>query len=531
MTVGFLDLNEDVLRAITEAAALVHRPHWGFAGCHPTHDWVPPALSKSKADLDEDFYPDKRFCLGWIYLSHVNRRLRAVVLDCPALWASSTLALPSRDSDEEILSRSRKMPLQIRIPAERWRTRDDRRRAIRARAPFASMVMGDADIIDVREYSGLNWMNLFDEHPTLRHLALDQRDSTRIRMDINAPNLVSLVLHGAIPVFPTALSSLRELDIRGCHEVPSVPCEPCGVTLLRALDRTPVLERLILVLDSIHNLAPGHNGNVPKLPISLPYVREASIRFTGKGTRHSSLVNPWTYVKAPDCAAVSLVYGTQMVDWASVLPTTAHQLFSNVHDRVSLTVAKRIIVSANHGESERGHLGVRFQQDASLTSYELIALLPTYLQVESIKSAHLILKDRTCHFHVRSTLRHCLAALTGVSTITMETGSDTIEQMCGLLDEITLTGCNLPSLHTLDIRVSRDNEKAIEARNVPLLWQATISLLTSSAERHNTRVSRLILSGNWQIGGEDQEALGLVDAEMKKFAIACVGEVVDARDG
>ncbi|KZV66075.1 hypothetical protein PENSPDRAFT_655162 [Peniophora sp. CONT] len=107
---GLLHLNDDCLHLLCDAASLVHPPHWKFTVSND-HDWTPLSTHDNRYDPSE-----QRFCLGWVLLSHVCRRLRRICLDSPALWAGAILALPSVNAWNTSLERARDSVLELCIP-------------------------------------------------------------------------------------------------------------------------------------------------------------------------------------------------------------------------------------------------------------------------------------------------------------------------------------------------------------------------------------------------------------------------------
>ncbi|VDC00862.1 unnamed protein product [Peniophora sp. CBMAI 1063] len=78
-------------------------------------------ISQAHPDTRQPTYIE---CLGWLRLSAVCRRWRALILASSALWASVVFSIPSPEMALQALSRSGQSPLDMRIPAERitaWR--------------------------------------------------------------------------------------------------------------------------------------------------------------------------------------------------------------------------------------------------------------------------------------------------------------------------------------------------------------------------------------------------------------------------
>ncbi|VDC06512.1 unnamed protein product [Peniophora sp. CBMAI 1063] len=93
-------------------------------------------------------YPTRFGKLGWIRLTHVNRRWRTLLLDQQALWGHIICSFVSREAFRVILSRSRNAPLSLNLDLpwiERHTTIEE----------FASLLPRARDIHDASSNSGV----------------------------------------------------------------------------------------------------------------------------------------------------------------------------------------------------------------------------------------------------------------------------------------------------------------------------------------------------------------------------------------
>ncbi|KZV62374.1 hypothetical protein PENSPDRAFT_658173 [Peniophora sp. CONT] len=538
-SVGLLDLNDDVLRIISEAAAFVHPPHWEFPGADRPHNWQPPPLSSGQAETGADFYPNKYFCLGWIYLSHVSSRLRAIVLNLPALWARVVLAMPSSSSHRIILSRARDMPLYLNVPPQPWRTTRGRRRRARAKASFATTIVNRASEINITEHMCLDWATLdIHEFPILCRLALDQRGFKHDRMDINATNLVSLVLRGSLPMFPSPLPFLRELDIRSCSDIIPIHADLQSQhdLVLRALSRTPALERLSLVFESAIEFTVSSSRHGLELPIRLPHLRSASIQFETLEL-DTPPENPWTYIEAPD--NVSIRFGFEWfvkwptVQWANICSSAAHQLGSKAYNNIQIVMSRSFDISFNRGNDQRG---VQFYEGACHNYDDILRLLPRYVYTEGIQSLHITVTRETALLKDGVALHAFFISFSNISVLTVETDEKTTDDTYRILVDIASSRDNrpaaFPSLETLVVRCVSIKRDKITMKAFSALWASIYSFLKTRAESGG-RVRHLVLSGMWHrervLNGGGRQLVMLADNLGMSVAGGYVDDIVDER--
>ncbi|KZV62372.1 hypothetical protein PENSPDRAFT_739390 [Peniophora sp. CONT] len=537
MPLALLDLNEDVLRAIGEAAALVHPPHWEFPGLGQPHGWAPPRLSRKEAASNEKPYPDKRFCLGWIYLSHVSRRLRTIIIESPALWAKIALALPSRRSQAMLLSRAQQMPLCLHLPVERWRTQEDRQRRARAKSASVRELIERAVVIDIGEDRCFQWCSYFHGHvyPVLRHLTIAHTDHERAWMVISAPNLVSLTIRGTLPLFPSPLPSLRELSINGFFNRFSVDLEPRDGLILRVLSRTPALEKLSLVLGHVTEFTVGNSTQVPVLPIQLHNLRWASISFPSNDFGTTTEI-PWSYIDAPDNTSIGLEYKCAVHNWPGLLAAASRQLALITHDRLALVFyGGTIALSVDTKDHEP--LGAQICELVHRdTCDDILRLLPAYIHVANIQHLTLTLRESTSIVQDGTALHAFLTALPNVTLLVVETDERTSNTLYKILADSTSSHSGLPaalpSLHTLIVhfaRVLQRSKKNPNALTAP--WAGVILFIQSRADAGG-RLRHLIISGDWkrdQLGDKEREAARFADERMMSFVKPYVDDIVDNR--
>lgn len=533
---GLLDLNEDVLRAISESVALIHPPHWEFVGSGQPHDWVPSRLSTRQAETSEDFYPNKKFCLGWIYLSHVSRRLRTVLIDSPALWARIPLALPSPRSHATILARAQQMPLHLCMPVEPWRTTRYSHRHARTKSSLVFEHIERAIVVDIGEDQVFEWDLYFGTHvyPALSHLAIAQRYLLADYVDVNAPNLVTLAMRGILPIFPSPLPLLRELDLRGSPSVKTNRTYDGGV--LRALSRTPALERLSLKFVHAAAFTVADFTRLPDLPIRLLNLRSAYIAVPRININNTPTPLPWSYIEAPDNASVTFDY-RDIIDWPGLLIATARQLRSTAYNRIVLSFfgfgSFRFSI-----ESTDGKPGVQIYEDSGRTGNGVLHIIPTYVHVQGISSLHITFRETRRHVQDLTTLHAFFSAFPNISTLSVETDATTSNTMFLILANSTSEHDGTPPaftlLRTLVVKCTSLVQRSARSAKAAISPWAGLTLFVHSLADSGRPLPCLVLSGEWcrgKIPEQERDAVRVVDERAKSAVAPYVDVIVDERPG
>ncbi|KZV66077.1 hypothetical protein PENSPDRAFT_755943 [Peniophora sp. CONT] len=523
---NLLDLNDDVLRAVSKALALVHPLHWEFPGSGRAHDWGP------------DFYRDStflsstpaaKFCLGWIYASHVCARLRNIMLDTPSLWAGIIFALPSPSTSviKTLVSRARDHLLNLILPVEDWCTQINSRTDAwvsrnNAKKTLIPGYIGRARVVDIWQYHDWGVCLGTRAYPDLRVLTIKHNSFDCLhRLEIRAPNLVVLALGYAVPCFPFSLPFLRKLNIY----LPSEREGPEFQLIIDALNRTPYLEELDL---TFHEYFWEHLDDphwAPSTRVSLPNLRSATIL---RGN-HSDTQPMWMYIDAPQTTKLELGYESQVPDRASTLAAASRQLTCAVYSRLRLAISYtwefRLESDGDYSEAR----GVYYHEYMCETNADLVRVLPSYVDKQRIRHIELA---SAVNYDFRIPALGFLCSFPNVISLTVETDNGTAQDMwMSLLGDTSPVGPSqvLPAFDTLVIRHNDSHpQPEIEAplHLLGCIWQA-ISRCLQILETGGKRVRRLVLAGKRHHWKSDRVRA----REEREMGVAgmYVDEVVDER--
>ncbi|VDB99761.1 unnamed protein product [Peniophora sp. CBMAI 1063] len=398
---GLLDLNDDALHVLLWVTAWVHPPHWEFQGSGQPHDWEPHSLSNYPTYLET--HPGPKFCLGWVYLSQVCRRLRRICFASSALWGGIVLALPSLSSMESLLVRAHQAPLRLSLPSTDWRTpfanpADPYWHGYRARTAFAVKHFERAVSLEVHRAGAphlVDWQPLLCGHPLpyLRHLAIYQPHypGRPRRFYLNTPNLVHATIDGGLfPSFTYPLRLLRKLSIslhpRGSLSLGS------NAPILNILSGTPLLEELSL--QRLDIVAGGAiDEPLREQSVLLANLQTASLDVYGSG--HPYL---WSFVQAPAEADVQLSFSgyAHRHDVVNIFRAALPQLRCPAYDHLVVAVTSGLVtVQAvmNHYTSlchDRND-GIRISWQISPSSFDrrTFLLIPSCVNAARIRLLHL----------------------------------------------------------------------------------------------------------------------------------------------
>lgn len=280
---------------------------------YSVHSLPPELLAEVFVILADCDLPSSR-SLGWVRLSHVDRRWRHVILQLAPLWSNILAAFPTSDTAHDIILERAgpNAPLTFWPPA--WRessyssadgylslaTRVLARAQVHRTAALAHYTDADVDDHD-------DWTALLGGQ-TLPHLSALELISaaSNIGLDLpafTAPKLRSLVFQDLF--VPFHAPSLRSLSLVMSCDADARRCIPLG-TLLDALEPCQELEELDLNQAAHAGAQPVPSDSL----ISLPSLK--TLRFRGAQHIFSSL---WTHLSAPSIEHLHLV-----------LPFAAHSL-------------------------------------------------------------------------------------------------------------------------------------------------------------------------------------------------------------
>ncbi|VDC06513.1 unnamed protein product [Peniophora sp. CBMAI 1063] len=331
------------------------------------------------------------FQLGWISLSHVNRRWRLLLLDQPVLWGRVVCEFPSRDAYRTCLYRARAAPLSLKADrdwvqmctsVEEIASLIPRARKIGFADPAAGVLTlsleGMAlplleDLKTVRCHS----MNKGLVAPSLRRLSI-----YTIPFSISAPHLrtLSVVLSTLdsnthyLPGIVAAFSFLEELTVKFL--------EPGRCYLTGAADdelaRRNNEDRLNAILSDLER------GTPPK---EMP--RLTSLSVSDCDALFIKVL--WRSLAVPRTATISVVYGSDAV-WrlASAEPMQTYLSYPE-YDTLSVT-------TSTDGREQRcslhaGESGVAGSCDVTLISSSILyALSASSLDsiFANIRTLHLV---------------------------------------------------------------------------------------------------------------------------------------------
>ncbi|KZV75514.1 hypothetical protein PENSPDRAFT_70793 [Peniophora sp. CONT] len=538
---GLLDLNDDALHVLFGVTALFHPPHWEFPGSGQPHDWEPDSLSEYPTYLETHRGP--KFCLGWLYLSHVCRRLRQICLASPALWGGVVLALPSLSSMEHLLVRAQQAPLRLSLLSTDWRTpfanpADPYWHDYRARVAFAIKHFERAVSLEVHRAGAphlTDWQPLLCGHPLpyLRRLAIYQPHfpSHPRRFYINAPNLVHVTLDGGtFPSFTYPLRLLRKLDIsvhpRGVLSLGS------NAPILNILRGTPLLEELSLrQLDIVAGGAVDER--LCEQSVLLANLQTASLDVYGSGQPYL-----WSHIQAPAEVDLDLCFSgyAHRHDVLNIFRAALPQLRCPAYDHLIVAVTTGLVTvqavmnhytSLSHDRND----GVRISWQISPSSFDrrTFLLIPSCVNAARIRLLHLRMVtaegDNTMLYSFLSAFRS--TTILALDTRTRMSGSGAILRLLAenaASAHMGDTPLLLPSLSTLAVAYpSGAWQDTIQPQFLSDHWRAALAFLQARTST-GRRVRSLKLFG----ARPQEKALQAIERGALDWAAKFVDEIVVA---
>ncbi|VDB86469.1 unnamed protein product [Peniophora sp. CBMAI 1063] len=244
-----------------------------------------------------------RFRLGWIYLTHVNRRWRQLLLSLHSLWAKVFSVMPESALDEA-LSRAGNAPLHITLDHNQYSPRYKKLTAL------ATTAMGRVSVLS--NPNTFNWYTSLHDKDLPNLLALDilQKTQPSSNMLLRAPKLQSCKLYN----MPTMVIAphLRRLVVE--HSLPS-PVH-CFLDMLNNLSHLEHLDVILLAKGPIT----WSGNNCPTVILS----RLHNLHLFG--TQQSDIIGFWQKLVLPDDMRDLRIAYRGNAGWGPVVDTFAPRL-------------------------------------------------------------------------------------------------------------------------------------------------------------------------------------------------------------
>ncbi|KZV66076.1 hypothetical protein PENSPDRAFT_689266 [Peniophora sp. CONT] len=541
---NLLDLNDNILRAFCEAAALVHPPHWEFPESGQAHDWEPDSKG---GWIDRNSGRVARFCLGWIHISHTCSRLRDIMLDMPSLWAGIIFSLPSRSKSvvKTLVSRAQDCPLHLVLPQERWcalvtqnldmHAREMSARSMRHGVKKAVLphYIERAVVLDMWTYEDWTLLGV-GTYPRLSVLRVNHSHGYHPRLlAIHAPNLAVLVLASAVPCFPfTKLPCLVKLDLA----LPGHLDGPESLCLMDTLTRTPSLEELRLIFHWA--LYPCEDEAPSPFPsATLPSLRSAIIR----SDNYSDLHPLWMHIHAPESIKLDIEFDACVPDRAGVLAAASSQLSFGAYSLLKVGIDEHLDLRVESQGDAREGSGVHYREKVCnpARSVETIRLFPSSVNKQRITHIEVNIRNipiawDTDWTDLLASFANALSSLPSVVSLTIE--GDVLSAIrlwtSWMVSEGTFYSDVfkfLPALHTLTIRLTdyrqyRDRHSDLQL--IREVWNGVIWFLVA-LEAGGTCLQRLSLNGERY--RKSSKEVGVIEKRAMRVNSMLVDEIVDER--
>lgn len=484
----------------------------------PRATTLPPRLTRHQER--EGHYNDfnENFTLGWIYLTHVCRRWRAIGMSMASLWAHVTCFSGKPEVAAELLCRARECPITIDlfkydVPPGDWPG------ALPKLDEWAEQHLERADILIAPGNSAV----LHDANeralvlPMLRRVRLGKVQPSPVRW--SAPNLRSAVLEGEL-LPPSSTHHLRSLHL---HIDPDT--SHIRMSLVhRFLSGCRQLEDLEVYVNFLWcDYADDHQAEI----ISLERLKHAKISLSA--TKEEEVVRFWEPFALRDDIALECVL--LPVDMKrddhplllSVLKTLAHKLSRAACDTVEVLspweegfyVCNLDVAAFPHACGRKGtsSCSVMFRDMYRYGCPKLVAAIPAYIQADNIRylvlgfyieghwRAYLDDEQRVCHSPALTFMKAFGKTLVGVETLSLSgiTLLNAADYMYGLgYDETSLP---FPAIHTLRLAAisgPRHNRFHPEDENeiYEFWWRMAKKTLLARKEA-GMIIHCLVLEGRW----------------------------------